>query len=152
MLSTGRIADALKTASTVTELFPAEPEPHAVYGMALALSGDARGAAKQFARMKEVFRPAVVDPKEKYRFEDSNWWYLDQFVRTAIHSGWVREVVPLAQVLAEMYPTSARTQTTLGVALAAAGDALGAAAAYTRALALDPRESNAMEWRRRLPL
>ena len=151
MLTTGRVPDAVKLGSAVTELFPDEPEPRAVYGMALALSGDARAAARQYARMKEVFRPPVVDPNEKYRFEDSNWWYLDQFVRTAIHAGWVREAVPLAQVLAEMYSTSARMQTTLGVVLAASGDAKGAASAYAKALSLDERESNAMEWRRRLP-
>lgn len=151
LLTTGRVADGVKLAKVVTELFPLEPRPYAIYGLALALSGDARGASAQYARMKEVFRPPVVDPNEKLRFEDENWWYLDQLVRTAVEAGWIREAVPLARVVAEMYAANARTQTTLGVALAASGDVAGAAAAYARALAADPRESNAMEWRRRLP-
>lgn len=151
MLTTNRVADAVKVGSALTELFPQEPAPYAVYGLALAMSGDARAAARQYGRMKEVFRPPVVDPNEKYRFEDSNWWYLDQLVRIAIASGWVREAMPLAHVLAEMYAANARSQTTLGVALAASGDFSGAAAAYAKALAADPRESSAMEWRRRLP-
>ena len=151
MLTTGRPGEGLKVAKSLTELFPQEPRPFAVYGLAVALSGDARGASVQYARMKEVFRPPIIDPNEKFRFEDQNWWYLDQLVRTAVEAGWIREAVPLARALAEMYPTNARTQTSLGVALAAAGDTSGAAAAYTKALAADPRESNAMEWRRRLP-
>jgi polyisoprenoid-binding protein YceI len=150
MLTTGRIAEGLKLASALTEHFPQEPRAYAVHGLALALSGDTRNASAQYARMKEVFRPPVVDPNEKFRFEDQNWWYLDQLVRTAVEAGWVREAVPLARTVAEMYAANARTQTTLGMALAASGDAPGADAAYAKALAADPRESNAMEWRRRL--
>jgi len=151
MLTTGRVADGVKLAKALTELFPQEPRPYAVYGLALALSGDARGASAQYARLKEVFHPPAVDPNDKLRFEDPNWWYLDQLVRTAVEAGWAREAAPLARVVAEMYPTSARTQTSFGVALAASGDASGAIAAYAKAMTVDPRESNAMEWRRRLP-
>jgi tetratricopeptide (TPR) repeat protein len=151
MLTTGRVADGLKVASTLVELFPQEPRPYAIYGLALALSGDARSASAQYARMKQIFRPPALDPNDKLRFEDENWWYLDQLVRTAVEAGWTREAVPLARTLAEMYYANARTQTTLGVALAASGDVSGAAAAYARASEANPRESNAMEWRRRLP-
>jgi polyisoprenoid-binding protein YceI len=151
MLTTERVADAVKVARAVTELFPQEPRPYAVYGLALARSRDARGAAQQYARMKEVFRPPVVDPNEKYRFEDPNWWYLNQLVRIAVDAGWTQEAVPLARALAEMYTGNARTHVSLGVALTAAGDASGAAAAFAQALSADPRESSAMVWRRRLP-
>jgi polyisoprenoid-binding protein YceI len=151
MLTTGRVADGVKVARALTELFPQEARAYAVYGVALSVSGDARGAAAQYARMKEVFRPPVVDPNEKLRFIDNNWWYLDQLVRTALEVGWMREAVLLARAAAEMYPTTAQAHATLGLALAAAGDATGAAAAYAQALAVDPRESSAMEWRRRLP-
>jgi len=150
MLTTGRVADAVTLSRKVTEFFPDEPRAYAIYGLALAASGDERGAARQYARMKEVFRPPVVDPNDKLRFEDANWWYLDQLVRTAIEMPWRRAAVPLAQALADMYTGNARTQATLGVALAAAGDAAGASAAYAKALTVDPRETSAIEWRRRL--
>jgi tetratricopeptide (TPR) repeat protein len=151
MLTTGRVADGVKVARALTVLFPQEARAYAVYGVALSVSGDARRAAAQYARMKEVFRPPVVDPNEKFRFIDNNWWYLDQLVRTALEAGWMREAVLLARAAAEMYPTTAQAHATLGLALAAAGDATGAAAAYAQALAVDPRESSALEWRRRLP-
>jgi polyisoprenoid-binding protein YceI len=150
MLTTGRVADAVKLARAVTEFFPQEPRAYAVYGLALAVSGDGQAAARQYAGMKEAFRPPVLDPNEKYRFEDDNWWYLDQLVRTAVEVGRIREAVPLARAVAEMYSKNARTHVTLGLALAASGDASGAAAAYAQALAVDPRESSAIEWRRRL--
>jgi polyisoprenoid-binding protein YceI len=150
MLTTGRMTDAMKLARALTDLFPQEPRVYGIYGMLLALSGDSRGATQQYARMKEVFRPPVVDTNEKIRLIDDNWWYLDQLVRMALELGRPADAVPLARAVAEMYATTARAHATLGLALAAAGDARGAAAAYAQALAVDPRESSAIEWRRRL--
>jgi Flp pilus assembly protein TadD len=151
MLTTGSVADAVKLARALTEYFPKEPRAYAVYGLALAVSGDPRAAVGQFARMKEVFRPPGLDPNEKYRFVDENWSYLNDLVRTAVETGWARDAVPIARNIAEMYATTARAHSTLGFALAAAGDVSGAAAAYAKALEVDPRESSAIEWRRRLP-
>lgn len=151
MLSTGRVAEAVALSRGLTELFPEATRAYAVHGLALAMSGDARGAARQYARMKEVFRPPVVDPNEKFPQVDDNWWYLDQLVRTALELGRARDAVPLARAIAEMYPGTARAHTTLGVALAAVGDSAAAAPAYATALVLDPRESGALEWRRRPP-
>jgi Flp pilus assembly protein TadD len=65
--------------------------------------------------------------------------------------GFSANAVPLARVIAELYPGTARAHTTLGYVLAANGDAPGAAAAYSKALEVDPRETRALEWKRRLP-
>jgi Flp pilus assembly protein TadD len=62
----------------------------------------------------------------------------------------VSEAVLLARALTEIYPGTARAHTTYGLALATSGDRTGAAAAYARALELDPRETKALEWKRRL--
>jgi len=54
-------------------------------------------------------------------------------------------------VLTELYPTWARAFVTLGQALAADGDVRGAASAFATALKLDPDETRAIEWSRRVP-
>jgi polyisoprenoid-binding protein YceI len=150
MLTTGRVADAVALSRALTQLFPEGTRAWAVHGLALAMSGDARGAAVQYARMKEVFRPAAVDPKEKFPQVDDNWWYLDQLVRTALELELPQHAVPLARAIAGMYPEIARAHTTLGVALATAGNDSAAAGSFAEALAKDPGETGALEWRRRI--
>ncbi len=149
MLATRRVADAVALSRALTQLFPEGTRAWAVHGLALAMSGDMRGAARQYARMKEVFHPAAVDPKENFPQVDDNWWYLDQLVRMALELGQPQHAAPLARAIAEMYPGIARAQTTLGLALAVAGNSSAAAASYAKALAVDPGETGALEWRRR---
>ena len=112
-------------------------------------NGDARNAAKQYAKAIEVFRPRVVDPNEKFPQDDEQWTYLDQLVRTLLEWGRPAVAVPVARAVVTMYPAIARAHTTLGVALAQAGDTPGAAAAYAKALETDPRDTRALEYRRR---
>jgi polyisoprenoid-binding protein YceI len=150
LIATGRLKDAVALGRAGTEMFP-EPRAAAVYGLALSISGDARGAAREFARMKQLFRPPVRDPNEKFPQDDENWWYLDQLARTAIDWGHAAHALPLARTIADLYPGTARAHTTLGNLLAVNGDAKGAAAAYAKALEVDPRDTRALEWRRRLP-
>jgi Flp pilus assembly protein TadD len=101
--------------------------------------------------MKQIFQPPVPDPNEKFPQVDENWYYLDQLAQNAMEWGFRAQAVPLARTIADLYPAVARAHTTLGTILAANEDVKGAATAYARALEIDPRETRALEWRRRLP-
>ena len=151
LIVAGRQEDAVKLSRGLTELFPAASRAHVVYGAALAISGDSRAAAQEYAKAQAVFRPATVDPNEKFPQDDDNWFYLDQLARTLVEWGYAAQAVPIARAVADMYPATARAQTTLGLALAASGDARSAAGAYAKALEIDPLETRALELRRRLP-
>ena len=150
LIGENRVRDAVTLSRTLTELFPTATQAWMMHGVALAVSGDARGAARQYAKAKEVFRPTPRDPNEKFPQVDETWYYLDQTVRLLIEWGRAGQAVPVARTISELYPEIARAQTTYGWTLAASGDATGAAAAYARALALDANETQALELRRRL--
>ena len=151
LIATGQVSDAVTLGRASTEIFPASTAVAAVYGLALSISGDAPAATREYARMKQIFRAPVRDPNEKFPQVDDNWWYLDQLARNAVGWGFTANALPLARVIAELYPQTARAHTTLGTILAANGDVKGAAAAYAKALEVDPRETRALEWLRRLP-
>jgi polyisoprenoid-binding protein YceI len=148
LIATQRVEDAVQLSRAMTEIWPVSAGVRAVHGFALTVSGDPRTAAAQFAKAKEVFTPPVADPNEKFPQVDDNWYYLDQIARTAVELGYTSAAVPLAKTIAELYPTTARAHTTYGITLAARGDSTGAAAAYARAIAVDPNETGALEWRR----
>ena len=150
LLATGRTDDAVKLSKALTDMLPSQPRAFVGYGVALAMSGDPKGALRQYAKAKEVFKPAVKDPNEKFPQVDETWYYLDQLTEFLLE--WNRPAValPVARMITELYPEFARAHTTLGVVLSATGDTKGAAAAYARALSLDPFETRAMEFRRRL--
>lgn len=151
LIATGRIADAVALGRAFTELYPTATRAGAVYGMALSASGDSVGAARQYARMREIFRPPVRDPNEKFPQDDENWYWLDLLARTAVDWRMASQAAPLARTIATLYPGTARAHATLGLVLVATGDAQGAARAFERALEVDPRDTRALEWRRRLP-
>src|SRR5262245_8750745 len=150
LIADGRPADAVAFSRGLLSLFPNLASAYLVHGFALCVSGDARGAAQQYARAREVFRPPVDDPHEKYKQDDEFWYYNDKLVRTALEWGRVPEAVGLAQAVADLYQTAARAHVAVGLARALAGDVPGAGASYARALELDPRETRAIEWQRRL--
>ena len=143
------VPEAVTFSRTLTELFPAAVQAWMVHGVALALSGDTRRAAAQYAKAKAVFRPAVRDPNERFPQDDETWYYLDQLARLLLEWGRAAQAVPVARTVSELYPGIARAQTTYGLALAAAGDTAGAGVAYARALEIDPNETRALELRRR---
>ena len=150
LIATCRIPDAAALAGALARLYPESHRAALIQAFTLGVSGDPAGADRKYAEGKRLFRPPVRDPNEKFPQDDDTWWYLDQLARTAHELGYRAEVVPLARAIAELYPQTARAMTTYGQALAAVGDAKGASTAYSRALEIDPRESRAMEWRRRL--
>lgn len=150
LISTGRVPDALTLSSAMTEMYPTHAA-RLVHGFALAMSGDKAGALHEYEKGKEIFRPRVVDPNEKFPQDDESWYYLDQLARTAVEWRHASDAVALARTISEIYPGTARAFTTYGLVLAASGDTRGAAAQYAKALRLDPRETRALEWRRRLP-
>jgi polyisoprenoid-binding protein YceI len=150
LIATGSLPDALTLGRAGAQMFPDETRAAAVYALALSISGDTRAAAREYARMKQIFRPPVVDPNEKFPQVDENWYYLDLLAANAVELGFSAHALSLARAIAELYPGTARAHTTLGNILAANGDATAAAAAYTKALEVDPRETRALEWRRRL--
>ena len=145
-----RLPEAVALSRGLTELFPELPSAYLVHGYALAAAGNARAAAQQFVRARDVFRPPTPDPAEKFPQDDEFWHRNDELVRTSLEWGRANEAVLLARALTGIYPGSARAHTSYGRALAAAGDSAGAAAAYARALEVDPRETRALEWKRRL--
>jgi polyisoprenoid-binding protein YceI len=150
LIADGRLPEALVLSRGVTELFPRLATAWLVRGFALSVSGDTRGAAAAYARAREVFTPPVVDPNEKFPQVDDYWYYNDQLVRTALEWGRVREAVGLARVLTDIYGSTARAHVTYGLALTLSGDSTAARAAFARALELDPTETRAIEWQRRL--
>src|SRR5262249_43547632 len=103
----GRHADAVALSRGLVSLFPRLASACLVHGFSLAVSGDARGAAQQYALAREVFRPPVEDPHEKYKQDDELWYYDDQLVHTALEWGRVPEAVGLARAVADLYPTTA---------------------------------------------
>jgi polyisoprenoid-binding protein YceI len=151
LIATGKIADAVKLSGAFAELFPTSTRAAAVHGLALSISGDRSGAAREYQRMRQIFKPPVVDPNEKFPQVDETWYQLDQLAWVTIAWGQAAHGVSLARTIAELYPGAARAHTTLGVLLAETGDTKGAEAAYAKALEVDPRETRALEWRRRLP-
>jgi len=61
----------------------------------------------------------------------------------ALRSGALADAIAIFRLNTEAYPTSANTHDSLGEALLAAGDREGAAAAYRRALEIDPSSESA---------
>lgn len=150
LIADGRVREAVTLSRALTEMFPTLASAWLVHGFAIASSGDARAAAQQYARAKEVFQAPVVDPNEKFPQVDEYWYYNDQLVRAALEWGRLPEAVGLARAVADMYGTAPRAHVSLGLALALSGDTVGARAAYARALQLDSSETRALEWQRRL--
>jgi tetratricopeptide (TPR) repeat protein len=122
---------------------------YAVYGHALAVTGDTAGAARQYAEAKRVFKPRTRDPNEKFPQDDEQWFYLDQLVRTSLERGHIVAATSLARVVAELYPGIARASATYGWALSQAGDKQGAAEQFAKALRIDSLDTRTMELRRR---
>jgi tetratricopeptide (TPR) repeat protein len=150
LIADGRRKEAADLSRGVVSLFPQLHSAYLVHGFALSIAGDARGSAQQYARARETFRAPVDDPSEKFKQVDDVWYFNDQLVRTALEWGRTREALGLANAIADLYPTTSRALVTLGLARALAGDEEGARTSYARALELDPRETRAIEWQRRL--
>lgn len=150
LIVSGRIPEAVELSRAMADLY-AMHAARLVYAFALTTAGDKAGAAHEYAQAKSVFRPPAADPAEKFPQDDEYWYYLDQLARTAVEWGRAKDAVELARTISEIYPRTARAFTTYGLTLAAAGDTRAAAAQYAKALSLDPNETRAREWARRLP-
>jgi polyisoprenoid-binding protein YceI len=150
LIADGRVADAVALSRGWTELFPNLANAWLVHGFALDALRDQEGSARSYTRARQVFKAPVPDPNEPFPQDDPFWYYADELARTAVEWGRVREAVNLARALTGIYGSSARSYVTLGLAQALGGDPAAARASYARALALDPRETKAIEWQRRL--
>jgi polyisoprenoid-binding protein YceI len=145
-----RVPDAVALSKAVTDIYPDSHSARLIHGFVMSVAGDTRGAAAEYANAKGIFRAPVRDPNEKFPQVDGDWWYLDQLAHAALEWGYASQAVLLSRALAEIYPGTARAHTTYGQALVFSGDSKGAAAAYARALQIDPRETRALEWQARL--
>lgn len=150
LIVSGRIPEAVELSRAMAGLY-ATHAARLVYAFALTAAGDKVGAAREYTTAKAAFKPPTADPNEKFPQDDEYWYYLDQLARTAVEWGRARDAVELARTISEIYPRTARAYTTYGLTLAASGDARAAAAQYAKALAIDPNETRAREWARRLP-
>jgi polyisoprenoid-binding protein YceI len=148
LVDDGRTADAVALARAMTSLFGTWAG-HALYGYALAAAGDVRGCDAALARAKASYTPPPPS-NERFKQVDEDWWNLDQLVLGALEHGSSKAAVPVARLLTEIYPTNARTFVTLGRALLAEGDAGGARDAFAAAQRVDPYETRALEWARRV--
>jgi polyisoprenoid-binding protein YceI len=144
----GRIADAVALAEAMTSLF-GNWRSYLLLGYALVLSGKDREAGAAFTRAKALYKPPPPST-EKFKQVDEEWWQANQLVQGALESGQRKAPVQVARLLTELYPTWARAFVTLGQTLAAEGDVRGAGEAFATALKLDPDETRAIEWNRRL--
>ena len=149
LIATCRMNDAVALSKAMADLFPSNHSARLINAFVLDISGDSRGSVAEYGKGKEVFRPLVRDPNELFPQDDPNWWFLDNLVRTALEWGYSDQAVQLARVLTELYPQTARAFTTYGQSLARSGDVKSAASAYDKALQVDPRETRALEWKRR---
>ena len=148
LIATNQMKDAVALAQAISEMLPSESRAHNLYGVALSVAGDNKNANREYAKAREVFKAPVRDPNEKFPQVDDTWYFQDQLVRTLLELNKATAAVSLAQALAELYPDNARAHDTFGLALAATGRKSAAAAAFTRALSIDPRETRAMEHQR----
>jgi polyisoprenoid-binding protein YceI len=149
LIGSCRLPDAVALANSMTGLFPASHGARLINGFVLDVSGDKSASAGEYAKARELFRAPVRDPNEPFPQDDPEWWYMDQLARAALEWGYGEQAVSLARVLTELYPQTARAFTTYGKSLARTGDRKAAATAYERALQVDPRETRALEWKRR---
>jgi tetratricopeptide (TPR) repeat protein len=148
LVAFNRVPEALVLSKALVDYWPDMTRAHMTRGFVLAVSGDARGAAAEYARGKEV---AVPDVQEDPRFPQlpDVWYWIDVLVRGAIEQGRVKEALQLARANVELYPRLANAYTTYGYALAVSGDRQAAVAQYAAALRLEPTDTRALALMRR---
>ena len=142
-------AKAVQLASAWPAVFKGS-RTYAIYGHALAVSGDTAGASKQYAEAMRLFKRKAPDPNEKFPQDDPEWYWLDNLVRSSLERGHVAAALGLARYAAEMFPDIARSQATYGWALALSGNTKAAADQFARALQADPNDTRAIEYSRRV--
>lgn len=149
LVADGRVAEADTLAAALESLFDAWPSDM-MHGYALAVVGDERASAAAFARAKARYAPPPPS-NEKFKQDDEEWWYLNQLALNSLEHGQRRPALALARVLADLYPSQSRAFVTLGRALLANGEPRASRDAFATALRLDPNETRALEWSRRVP-
>lgn len=102
------------------------------------------GAAAQVDRLRQVKATKTAQEFDQY-FHGG-----DVVVRALIADNRAPEAVALSRGLAELFPQRADAQLVYGLALSASGDTKAAAVAYAKALTIDPNDTRAIEWKRRL--
>jgi len=148
LVSDGRISDATVLSEALTSLFE-NWRSYVLNGFVLTVAGRERDASTAFVRAKGLYKPPPPS-NERFKQVDEDWWQANQLTVSALEGGQRNGALQVARVLAELYPTWARAFVTLGRALAASGDMRGVDQALTTALRLDPDETRAIEWSRRL--
>lgn len=124
----GDAAGAVQAFERVVALTPGDAEGWASLGVVAGMAGRAEAAA-------HALRQALDRDPGHGAARQNLALTLMRLRRPA-------EAVPLYRQIADAAPDAASSWTWLGHALAAAGDAPGAQAAYGRALALDPKDRN----------
>jgi tetratricopeptide (TPR) repeat protein len=148
LVGDGRLADALALSEGLTSLFE-NWRSYVLKGYVLTVSAKDRDASAAFARAKALYKPPPPS-NERFKQVDDDWWQANQLTVSAVESGQHKAALPVARLLTELYPGWARAFVTLGRVLAADGDLRGAEQALATALRLDPDETRAIEWSRRL--
>lgn len=148
VVADGRMVEALALCDALTSLFD-NWRSYLLRGYVLSVSGNDRDAGTAFARAKTMYKPPPPS-NEKFKQVDDDWWQANQLALDALELGQRKAALQIARVLADLYSTWPRAFVTLGRALAVEGDVRGAEQAFRTALKLDPDETKAIEWSRRL--
>lgn len=150
LVLSGKRADAVALATALTESFPRSTDAQLVLGFAADAAGERSKADLAYQRAKSLYSPPKRDPNEQFTQVDGSWYYADVLARTLLEAGLTPVALDLSGVVADIYPSVARAHSRYGEALALAGRADDAEKAFTKALQLDPMETRALEYRRRL--
>lgn len=150
LVLSGKTTDAVALARVLTELFPRSTPAFLALGFAQDAAGDRSAAARSYKQGVQLYSPPKHDATEEFPQDDEDWYWADQLVRIALEAGRTATALELARVVAEIYPQIARAQSRYGEALALAGQRTAADEAFSKALTLDPMETRALEYRRRL--
>ena len=115
----------------------------AVDSVVARIARDGVAAVAAGTRAQRAERPAAFANAE---------WNIDQVTRALQARGRDADALEIARMNVEFFPQSASAHAALGRAHHRLGQRDSAAASYARALALDPNETRAWEWQKRLGL
>ena len=143
LLQDGKVADAVTELQQAARLDPQSGEAHYQLGLALARAGKQEQATVEVQRGRELSATDERNQNTKLDIAEG---------RAALDKGQLDQATAKFQQAIKLQPDSSEAQHYVGVVLEKRGDAAGAAAAYQKALALNPGDVTARQSLDRLTL